>query len=159
MRILELTGFLCACSVCRQCSSTKQIVTYSSGPTWGYVCLAQSQPHSHSIGSVLWAPVLASVLGCLLQGMWFLFQTLGAAVLGLPGQLRKESPQRSLGKVWLWRIVWPFPSPPSSFLLPGARALSAQLGGKPQSKNWRINSFSALCQSVKCWKTRPCAPC
>lgn len=67
--------------------------------------------------------------------------------------------KKNLGKVWLWRNAWPFPSPPSNFLLPGARALPGQPGGEPQSKNWKINSFSVLCQSVKCWETRPCAPC
>lgn len=81
------------------------------------------------------------------------FWTSGPALLELPGQLCKKPPKKNLGRVCLWRNAWPFSSPPSNFLLPGVQAHPGQPGGKPQPKKWRINRFSALFQSNKCWET------
>lgn len=121
-----------------------------------------AQPHSPQGSSLaLSAPNAASALGCLLQGMGVMQWCPGVQVLppGSSEQLCKEPPKKNLGKVWLWRNAWPFSSPPPNLLLPGVWAHPGQPGGKPQSKKWRINTFSALCQSIKRWETRPCAPC
>lgn len=129
---------------------------------WIHMGMGMPSPTAHS------APRWLCVLKCCLSpwqlasghgGRAVVFWTSGAVLLALPGQLCKKSPKKNLGKVWLWRNAWPFSSPPSNFLLPGVQAHPGQPGGKPQSKNWRINRFSALCQSLKCWETRPCAPC
>lgn len=126
---------------------------------WIHVGMGMPSPTARS------APCWLSVSKCcltpwllLLQGMGVTQWCSGLHVLpswGFLGSSARGSPKKSWQGLALEKCLALF-FPPSNFLLPGVQAHPGQPGGKPQFKKWRINRFSALCQSIKCWETRPC---